>query len=249
MLTKHNPKRSEKLKNGVLDPQSGGSLASKATKNMPLTPENPPATPQNTPANSKNDVSVAPEERSGINWSVNPATGKPDFSRMRPVIKERLKGLMSDPDTLRALGMDKAPEVSSGKAPAPVQVFDPSWCGSLYSAVGFLESVFAQKFFQLDPETAKKIFTYTPEEIEKLTGPTSTVLNKYAADWMITFKDEIALGMLFFSITAGKLIAAKMLSQMQIHAVPSAPAHPRPNGKEVPVAPPAGNTASAERAA
>jgi hypothetical protein len=209
--TKTQARRAEKPKSSGFEAPKAVVEAEKDTKTPPETAENMNLRPENTPEDG----------RVAISWYAD-QEGKPDISRMRPAMRERLKGLIADPEVVKALGVEAAP-VPQAEA---VKVFDPAYCSSLYGAVGFIEALFAQKFLELNPEMAKQIFTYSPAEIEKLSDPTSKVLNKYAADWMIRFKDEIALGMLFFSITAGKIMAARMLTMKPTQAATA------PNGKE-----------------
>ena len=83
----------------------------------------------------------------------------------------------------------------------------------LYDMLGSIEAAVAQRWGHISPHIAKQVFTYTPAEKEALSGPTIRVLNKYVADWMIRFQDEIALGTLLISLTIAKVNAATIMQR------------------------------------
>lgn len=149
------------------------------------------------------------------------ANGNVQWDRMREKTKDQLKTILQNPDTKKALGLDTVSKVE------PVEVFDPEWTGSLYDAIGKLESFGAQKLYHIPPDIAEQAFTYTEKEKEKLGPLTAKVINKYASVWMVQFKDEIGLAFLFVTMTAVKLQMATMLSKMR-GAVDNAPAPSRP---------------------
>jgi|SRR5579859_1963651 len=145
--------------------------------------------------------------------------GKIDFSSMRDKSREKMKSLLSDPEVAQILGGSASPA-------AEVQMFHPAIVSGLYDMVGVMEATMLPMFFpKVPPEIFKQVFTYTPQEKELLIPPTTRVLNKYAASWMIKYQDEIALGTLLVSMTVAKVNAAVMLSKMQQAApAPAAPA-------------------------
>jgi hypothetical protein len=161
----------------------------------------------------------APAKRLAIPFDIN---GKVMWDTMRASTKEEVRkvveGMLRDRELAASFGIDKP----------LVEVFPPEWCGALYDALGSLEVALAPKLFGVAPEIAAQIFPFTPTEKEKLSGPTSKVINKYAADWMIRFKEEIALLMLLASITYAKVMAAKMAQAIMSKQAQA----PKPNGAE-----------------
>lgn len=141
--------------------------------------------------------------------------GRIVWDGMRSATRDKLKAVLSDPQTARNLGVEQP-------AIATVEVFDPAWTGALYDSIGKVEAFFAGKIYHIPPDIAEQAFTFSEAEKEKLAGPTAKVINKYASTWMVTFKDEIALAFLFVTITAVKLQMADMLTKMRtpIRAIP-----------------------------
>lgn len=169
------------------------------------------------PANS----SVVPDEK--VNRISIPLTkdGQIEWDSMRGTTREKLKGIIASPETAKVIG-------SAAPVAAAIEVFDPMWCGSIFDAVGKIEVFTAVKLYKFSPEVAEAAFTYTQLEKEKLAGPTAKVINKYAPIWMEQFKDEIALAMLFVTITAMKFQMASMLQAQQNAKSNSRPATPIP---------------------
>jgi len=147
-------------------------------------------------------------ERKTVSWYVDSA-GVIQWDRVRDATKDQLRDLFKSPTTLEKLGLN--PEEPA----APVEFFDPEWCDELYDTLGKIEAFGAVRFWKVNPEIASKVFTYTEKEKDKLRGPTSRVVNKYVAEWMIRFKDEIALALLLFAMTANKIAMLNGVLQIQ----------------------------------
>lgn len=147
--------------------------------------------------------------------------GKIMWDSMRVSTKEEVRkiveGMLRDPELAASFGINKP----------LVDVFPVEWTGALYDSLGAIEIALAPKMLGVSPEIARTVFAYSSAEKEKLAGPTSRVINKYAADWLIRFKDEIALLMLLGSITYAKIMMAKM-AQEAMNKMANAP---KPNGK------------------
>jgi hypothetical protein len=145
------------------------------------------------------------KERFQLSFDLN-EDGSPDLAAMRESTREKVKKFFGDPKIAALFG---------AKAPTPeVQVFHPSMVAGLYAMLGSIEaSVLPMAFSELKPEVAKTVFTYSPAEVAALEGPTVRVLNKYAADWMIKYQDEIALGTILISLTVQKVQIAITLSK------------------------------------
>lgn len=130
--------------------------------------------------------------------------GSIDTSIMRESTKQKLRE-----------AMNKSPEFQSKTVSgAEVQIFHPAMIGGLYDMLGALESVVVQNVFKIPEPIAKQFCAYTPPEKEALAGPTVRVLNKYAAEWMIKYQDELALATLLTSLTIAKVNAAMMAAKL-----------------------------------
>lgn len=130
--------------------------------------------------------------------------GTIDIGAMREATKTKLR---------EALNL--TPDFRQAQPTAAPQVFHPAMVSGLYDMMGSIESALAQRFFKIPEPVAKQVFAYSPQEKEALTGPTVRVLNKYAADWMIKYQDEITLASLLVTLTVQKVNAALIVSRMQ----------------------------------
>lgn len=175
--------------------------------------------------NISDSVTQEPEK---INRISIPLTkdGQVDWDGMRQGTREKVK----------ALGIGGVP-VSGSPQPSSVQVFDPSWTGSMYDIVGKIEAFATIKLYGFSPEVAERAFTYSSIEKEKLAEPTAKVINKYAPEWLEKFKDEIVLAGLFVTITAVKFQMASMLMAQQNAMAKAKHVEPRndPSAKDLDV--------------
>jgi|SRR5208283_1210294 len=153
--------------------------------------------------------------------------GSIDLDSMRPSSVDKLKTAVSSTPGIAGSGFN--PEVQGN-------MFPPQMVAMLYGMIGVASSLVAQKWGKIDKGIADRCFTYTPQEIEMLTGPTSRVLSKYATDWMIKYQDEIALLGLLTTITVGKVNAALMLMRT-IHVTANPPETPEKTGDDEQVKP------------
>lgn len=152
------------------------------------------------------DLPVEPQDDiSRLSFAVD-SQGNVLWDRMRGKTKEQLKDILTKPETAKALG------ITQEQASQAVEVFDPAWTGSLYDSLGKIEAMVAGGMLKLSPEVTERVFTYSTMEKEKLAGPTAKVINKYAAVWMVQFKDEIALAFLLVTMTLMKVQIAKTLA-------------------------------------
>lgn len=148
-----------------------------------------------------------------------------DWEHMRESNREQVKnvigGWLRDPKIAADFGIEKP----------LIEVFSADWCASIYDAIGAVERSFAPKLFGCSQEAANFAFTYSEQEKTVLAKPTAAVINKYAFDWMIRFKEEIQLALLIFSITGAKIALAKSMTEFKSKAPDAVPAT-APNGKE-----------------
>lgn len=127
--------------------------------------------------------------------------GSFDFTSMREATKERLRAAVASSPSLFPSG------------PAEVMAFPPAVIYAMYGGVGAIEAMLAQRFGKIPKQIADQVFAYTPQELELLYPPTAKVLQKYAAEWMIKYQDEIALATLLTSMTVAKVNAAVTLAR------------------------------------
>jgi hypothetical protein len=131
-----------------------------------------------------------------------------DLDAMREATKEKLRAAIAG-----------TPGINPPQATTPGQMFPPQVVWAMYGALGAIESMVAQRMGKVPKEIADRVFTYSPQELELLTPPTSRVLQKYAGEWLIKYQDEIALATLLTSITIAKVNASIMLSKQHSNVV------------------------------
>lgn len=181
------------------------------TKRTKLSLENAPEIPAKATAtviDAPTETEAEKVERISIPLTPN---GTIAFDSIRQSTREKLKNILSNPDTAKNLGLSE----SQAAAVAKVEVFDEQWCGAIFDTIGRIESFAAQRMYKFPPEIADKAFSYSALEKEKLSGPMARVINKYAPTWFEQYKDEVALAMLFVTITAVKFQMAKTMMEMQ----------------------------------
>lgn len=161
--------------------------------------------------------SDAPTSKSKISFTLDGA-GRPDVASMRDDTKEKLKSYLRDPELRKALlGQDTV---------AGIPDFTDADARAIYQMLGPIEGYVFALSMKVPVELAQKVFTYTPEEMERLIPPTVALLNKYKeyltayAEW----KEEINLGMALFMITRAKIEILKVENQKRIDAKPINPA-------------------------
>jgi hypothetical protein len=192
-------------------PEPEPQTVSEAQQSMPQ--ETRPERVEATDRASLKRISIPIDERGKINWDSMRASTREETRKF-------VQSMITDRELATSLGIDKP----------LIEVFPAEWTGALYDSLGQIEVALTPKILGIAPEIAQGIFVYSPAEKEKLAGPTSKVINKYAADWLIRFKEEIALLMLLGSITYAKVMAAKMAQQILIMKTQGAP---KANGKEI----------------
>lgn len=183
--------------------KSGATEAAPAPK--PVT-EQPAATKAATaPAEPATRVSAdAPDvTRKSIAFYELP-DGSIDPSRLQERTRAQLKKLLSDRTLAGKLGM------TGPAVPAP-SVVSPELVNGFYTVLGGMESLIGQKLFKVPAELANRAFTLTDEQKKSLTPLTVKVANKYAWTWLQNYGDEIALAMVFVSITVSQIALLKSL--------------------------------------
>lgn len=149
--------------------------------------------------------------------------GKPAWDSMRLSSKDEfiqiLKSCLTDKETVGKLGL--------GTDAPNIEIFSAEWTGSIYDAIGAVESYLAQRIYNIPPKIARECFTFTELEKEKLAKPTAALINKWALryDWLVKFKEEIAVAILLVALSSVKLKMAQIMAAAQTAA--------KPNGAEV----------------
>lgn len=149
------------------------------------------------------------------------------WDRMREKTKEELRAFLKRPDIAKALGVEAPAEV--------IELMSVEWCASLYDTIGTIEAAMASKWKGVPKEIAEQAFAYNAFEKAQLGPPTARVINKYATDWMVRFKDEIALAFLLITITMAKIqLCNALIAQQaqQTRTTASAPVTPIDSKKE-----------------
>src|SRR6267142_2790077 len=138
------------------------------------------------------------------------------WDRMREKTKEELRAFLKRPDIAKALGVEAPAEM--------IELMSVEWCANLYDTIGTIEAAMASKWKGVPKEIAEQAFAYSAFEKSQLGPPTARVINKYATDWKVRFKDEMALAFLLITITMAKiqLCNALMIQQRPV-PVPATP--------------------------
>lgn len=191
----------------------------------------PPISASPAPADDRTPikrVSFPVDDNGNINWEgMRPSTAQD--------LRDLLKRVYSDASFMGDLGAKPMPVV---------EIFDKDWTGSIFDALGAIESLIAQRVYGIPAEIARECFTYNDIEKEKLAGPAAKVINKYATkyDWLVAFKEEIALGLLLFTITSVKLKMAQIRTdawrakeKSKANGIEKKPAAVMPEAEAVPV--------------
>lgn len=166
--------------------------------------------PEPEPIREENSETTKPvRERFQMSFDLN-EDGSPDLTPMRERTKERVREFFSDPRMAAAFGVK--PVTAAGPE---VQIFHPMMVAGMYSVLGSVETMVAIRMGHIPEHIARQVFTYSANEVEVLTGPTVRVLNKYAAEWMIKYQDEIALATLLISMTINKVNTALLMAKAQ----------------------------------
>lgn len=160
-------------------------------------------------------IAIPVDEQGKINWEAMHA-------RTREDVKKFVTALITDAQLAKSLGLEK-----------PIaEVFPRSWINSIYDGVGHFMAALAPKMFGITPNIATNIFVFSEIEKAKLIEPTSAVINKYAADWLVRFKEEIALALLLGGMMYAKIMTAKMAQEYLSKGLPSQTPLKTVNGKD-----------------
>lgn len=175
-----------------------------------------PTPPREEPREERAAGSESEEglERKSFAFFVD-AKNNVQWDRMREKTKTELKEFLKRPDVIKALGVEAPGEV--------IELMSVEWCAGLYDAIGKIEATMASKWKGVPKEIAEQAFAYSEFEKAQLGPPTARVINKYATDWMVRFKDEIALAFLLITITMAKIQLCNALIAQQRGPVPVTP--------------------------
>ncbi len=109
-------------------------------------------------------ISIPVSENGGIAWEGMRLSTKDEFIQI-------LRASLTDKEFVSKLGFGNGEQF---------EIFDAGWTGSIYDALGAVESYIAQRMYGISPEIARKVFVFSDAEKEKLAKPTAKLLNKWA---------------------------------------------------------------------
>ncbi len=187
-------------------------MRTKKKSDIETKPEKPREEPRETPSESEDGL-----ERKSFAFFVD-KNNNVQWDRMREKTKEELRAFLKRPDISKALGVEVPAEV--------IELMSVEWCANLYDTIGTIEATMASKWKGVPKEIAEQAFAYSEFEKSQLGPPTARVINKYATDWMVRFKDEIALAFLLITITMAKIQLCNALMVQQRGPVPVTPVTP-----------------------
>ena len=200
------------------------------SKTPPKTTKAPPPPATTAPGPPETVAKTKGSENDRITIPLTDS-GAPDVESMREKTKERLRRIITDPATARALGVTDAPAV----AVLPREVIYAA-----VNAISQLETMIVARYTKAPPQIIMAIVPYTPEETQAVAGPLENVLNKYSPAVLSKYGDEIALGALLLMMTARKIEAVQAAmagsSRPRPVVVPMPQAEPAPPADEPPPA-------------
>jgi hypothetical protein len=177
--------------------------ASKKTESAPEKGLSEPENGENRSDLGASEPEIAPSRKT-IGWSLTPE-GRIDFDRMREKTKQELRDLIDDPEVRKAVGAKNSE--GNQQTAQPVEFFDPAWCKPLFDTFAQVETMVIAPRLKLPADIVFKQLRFNKEELDALTPVTCRVINKYAMEWMIRFKDEIGLAMLLTTISIAHIRA------------------------------------------
>lgn len=175
-------------------------------------PQPPRVSPSEEPIKYRR-ISIPVTEDGNIAWDTMRLSTKNE-------VIASLKKALEDRSLMASAGV-------SVPAPVVVEIFDASWTGTIFDAIAAVECYLAQRQ-GIPADIAKSVLVYNDAEKAMLGAPLARIINKYASqyDWMVRFKDEIAFGILFFSITSVKFKVAQFSAEQRKVAAIAAKAKP-----------------------
>jgi hypothetical protein len=134
--------------------------------------------------------------------------GTPDIASCKAETLAQLRALLVDPKVREQLGIAGIPAD---------QLFSEQDISTLLDILGGIEGQIFVFLGKLDQDIAVKYAQFQPHEKQMIIPPMRNVLGKHAASlgWFLSYRDEIALTLLFVSLTRAKYAGAKQEQQMR----------------------------------
>lgn len=134
--------------------------------------------------------------------------GEPDLAQCKAEMIAKLRAMMVDPKVREQLGIAGL---------NPDTVISEEDIGQLLDLVGAVEGGIFGWLGKIDADIAHRWAAWTPEQKAMIAPPAKRVIAKHAAAlmWFLQWRDEVALAMLFITITRAKFQMAKVEMQMR----------------------------------
>lgn len=127
-----------------------------------------------------------------VTLKLDPETGRPAWESVTAETRARWREIICLPETAKALELDR---VQSLDAAPPVQpAITPLAVASFYDYLSMGQAYLAGFMYKIPAEIAMQFLVYSAEEKKELEAPTQRILEKYGADFLARYADEINLG-------------------------------------------------------
>lgn len=168
-----------------------------------------------------------------VSFFVTPA-GTPDFGRMHARTKSQLSELLRNKEVQKELGLTpeetrKIEEIGFGEDEA----------NALLDVISSIDSVAASRIYKIPREITSQAFAFTPDHRKKINPTLTRVLNKWGPAVIKTWKDEIGLGIVLFSVLNSQVTLMHILENRRKRAESQAPPREKVTQMPAPSAPPA----------
>jgi hypothetical protein len=177
-----------------------------------------------TPGNANVNSDAAPvdstpeserEKPNRISFNVTPE-GAPDWERMQPKTKTQLTEVLQNKAVQKELGIsqEQAKQISEIG-------FGEDEANALLDLLGNIDSVAASKIYGIPGEITSQAFAFTPDHRKKINPPLARILNKWGPAMLKTWKDEIGLGIVFFSVLNSQVRIMHILEDKRKRNLPA----------------------------
>ena len=143
----------------------------------------------------------------------------PEWDRMHPRTITQLSELLKNKEVQEKLGISLA----AGQAQEISEIgFGEDEANALLDLVASINSTAAARIYEVPAEITSQAFQFTPDHRRKITPPLTRVLNKWGPSILKTWKDEIGLGIVFFSVLNAQVRLMHILEEKRKKSQPRA---------------------------